>query len=142
MIDLILPPILLPSKEIDCSVDQDAKSSFQRLSRKLDALMNDVHAVWFDVTELLYESFYCQLEKMDKVYEQWVDKFHHANENLHHVEYVTELLQKEVGKWSRQYASHSPVTGEYQEVLNMRMQFLWVTVRSSRERIQTAWLGD
>ena len=137
---MILPPIQLPSKEIDCTVDQNAKSSFQRLSRKMDSLMNDVHTVWFDVTELLYESYYCQTT--DKIYEQWVDKFHHTNEKLHHVEYVTEVIQKEVEGWSRQYAAHSPVTGEYGNMLNMRMQFIIVTVRSSRDRIQTAWLGD
>lgn len=136
------PPIQLPSPAIDCSVDQDAKSTFQRLSRKFDALMNDVHTVWFDVTELLYESFYCHAHPNDALYEQWVDRFHLINEQLLHVERVTELLTNEVMRWKNEFASYSPMTSEYDDVLSTRIQFVALTISSSRDRIQLAWLNE
>lgn len=137
-----IPPIALPSAHIDCGIDQQANFEFRRVMKSLAHLTEQAHTIWFDVTELLYESFYCHHHPIDSLYEQWVDRFHVVNENLHLLEYLAEGMERSFAEWSERYALHSDRTKECHGALFLRLKFILLTLRNSRDRLQTAWLGD
>jgi hypothetical protein len=138
----LIPPIVLPTDMNDCSVDQRAKSEFQRVMKQIDPLTEQVHLVWFDVTEVLYESFLCRHHPIDSIYEKWVDRFHAVNDKLHLLEYLAEGMDRTFTEWSERYALHSSVTNECNGILFLRLKFILLTLKNARERMHTAWLGD